>query len=270
MWGDFNAHVGAKSDVLYVDEIVNNSSGIFGEGQEGYNVNSILNGLNVNIQRVNRDKLPIDDYGRRLIEMCQITSICLFNGRVGQDRAKGAPTTKHGTVVDYLIGSPMLFAALSDFQIAGFDLIFSDVPSLLIAKFHCGALNLSHVGETAEAVSTDNPKRSKIGRWQNDRAHCFIDNINMQLVEDLISRIDSSEELSVDDITVKINQILLNSAEDTFPVKMKKGRTSIRFRKDIPGYSIDSKQLKQEYYKAKNAYKRQKKSEKSKRYASEE
>jgi len=80
----------------------------------------------------------------------------------------------------------------------------------------------------------------------------------MQLVEDLVNRIENSEQLCVNEVTDSLNQIMLKSAEMTFPVRQKNIRHKMKKNNFIPGFNLDSKRLKAEYYKAKNCYKRNK------------
>ena len=124
--GELNANVGFKCDLLQVDEIVNENSGIIQEVQESYSVTSILDNIEVSVQRVNQQKLPADDYRRRLTEWCQTTSTHLFNSRAGQDKGR-ITTTKPGTVVDYVTGLPMLCKALEEFLITDFDPILFQI-----------------------------------------------------------------------------------------------------------------------------------------------
>ena len=50
------------------------------------------------------------------------------------DKGIGKPTTKHGTIVDYLIGSPSLLANIDKFEIHDFDPLFF-CSLLLISLF---------------------------------------------------------------------------------------------------------------------------------------
>ena len=129
--GDFNAHVGIKSDVLEIDETVNKAPGIIPETNEVHNTKNLLQNLDVDISRPNQDKLRIDDYGRRLMEICHHISICLLNGRAGEDKNVSKVTTKLNTVVDYLIASPLIFQKLENFVVEDFDPSFSDVHCAL-------------------------------------------------------------------------------------------------------------------------------------------
>ena len=130
--GDFTSHVGVKSDILEIDTLegVNDNVGVRPEIYEQYNAQQILHNLNITLKRGNQDKLKLDDYRRRLLELCQRTSICLLNGRVGDDENVGKVTTKHDTVVDYMIGSLLLLQHIEHFEIEDFNPIFSDVYNM--------------------------------------------------------------------------------------------------------------------------------------------
>ena len=107
--GDFNSHVGVSSDIVEIDDVVSEKVGLIPEIYDQYNTREIFENLNVRLMRANQDKMKIDEYGRRLLELCHRTGVCFLNGRLGDDEHVGKVTTTHDTVVDYMIGSPKLF-----------------------------------------------------------------------------------------------------------------------------------------------------------------
>ena len=70
------------------------------------------------LNRLPQDKYLMNTHGRRLIDLCISCSLLRLNGRLGSDNGVGAYTridTTGKSVVDYMIGSPELFAIASDF-----------------------------------------------------------------------------------------------------------------------------------------------------------
>ena len=77
--------------------------------------------------RVNKDHV-VDCYGRRLLLFCQVTDLCIANGRLGGDRNVGQFTfvSNNGfSVVDYLLCSHEDSKYIKNFYVADFD-EFSD------------------------------------------------------------------------------------------------------------------------------------------------
>ena len=70
------------------------------------------------LKRFSEDKSLVNNHGRRLIDLCKSCSLFILNGWLGSDNGVGDYTridTTGKSVVDYMIGSPELFAVSSDF-----------------------------------------------------------------------------------------------------------------------------------------------------------
>jgi hypothetical protein len=89
-------------------------------------------------------------YGKRLIELCQVNTIFICNGRMFSDKGVGAITCldwkcvkqapvslqyEIGSVVDYVIYSGCLLGNIGSFEIANFDRILSDRHKGVIIEF---------------------------------------------------------------------------------------------------------------------------------------
>lgn len=53
--------------------------------------------------------------------------VLIFNGRVDEDHRVGKARIVQNTVVDHVIGSPLLFSRVINFSIMGFDPLLLDV-----------------------------------------------------------------------------------------------------------------------------------------------
>ena len=76
-----------------------------------------MHSLNLLNRSYSEDKSPINSHGRRLIELCITCRLLIINGKLGSDKGIGAFTridTTGMSVVDYMIGSPQLFAVSSN------------------------------------------------------------------------------------------------------------------------------------------------------------
>ena len=67
-----------------------------------YNVISLLQELNIGIQRKSKDHNR-SNFGNILIEFCRNNNMIICNGRVGRDKGVGEFTCKKYSVVDYCI-----------------------------------------------------------------------------------------------------------------------------------------------------------------------
>ena len=56
-----------------------------------------------------RQDLQLNNYGKRLLEVCKSFRLCIANGRLGSDRFLGSKTCKGYSVIDFAILSPLLF-----------------------------------------------------------------------------------------------------------------------------------------------------------------
>ena len=168
--GDFNSQVGVNSDIVEIDDVISENVGLKAEIYDHYNTREIFENLNVRLMTANQDKMKIDEYGRRLLELCHRPRVCFLNGRLGDDENVGKVTTTHDTVVDYMIGSPKLFQYAGSFVIEEYDVIFSDTHAVmkisLNANFSQGFDNLDEDNPTCK-LKNDEPQIAN-GNQQNN------------------------------------------------------------------------------------------------------
>ena len=120
--GDFNAHMGLKTDFTDINDYVLNSV------QLDDVVNIVdLDTLCIDVTHHNLD-LSVNNYGNQLLQMCQSLELLIANGRLGKDQGVGALTCKNTTVVDFCILSPERFCL---FEVLPFDPMISDVHNAL-------------------------------------------------------------------------------------------------------------------------------------------
>ena len=106
--GDFNARTGLSLD--FVEDV-------------------ILSALNmeycdfmsdcINIERFSCDKV-VNNYGKRLVDLCSAFNLTIFNGRCGSDKNVGDFTfisSLGASVIDYVIGSSDMFTLCEAFDI---------------------------------------------------------------------------------------------------------------------------------------------------------
>ena len=84
------AHTGLKTDFTDINDYVLNSDDV---------VNIVnLDTLGVDVTRHTLD-LSINNYGNRLLQMCQSLDLLITNGRLGKDQGVGDLTCKNTTVL---------------------------------------------------------------------------------------------------------------------------------------------------------------------------
>ncbi len=240
--GDFNGHTGKDDDYVDIDDLHNIDS--------IENIKEILQSCkNTNLHRVNEDKSKKDVYGNRLLDFCKSTSLCIMNGRVGQDKQIGKVTTTKGTVVDYMIASPKLFKQICDFYIDDFDPLFSDIHQkmkLVLDK----KLNSK---PSSKNRKHEHKNSTKIGKWKNEKKMNFLENLNSDEINKLTEHVTKGDDISVEDINKSLNNILLEAASMTFKVSPKGKRKTKILRH---GYNQNCKIARDNYYKSRNIYRK--------------
>ena len=138
--GDFNAHTNNDNDFISIDDTIEQTLHI-----ENF-VNDIdrvsIQNFGFPLERFNTDHSRIDNYGRRLLDICKSFNLYIANGRLGDDRSLGTQTCRGSTVVDYAILSPSVFNMVNDFRILPFDPLLSDVHSGIHNSLCCQPENI--------------------------------------------------------------------------------------------------------------------------------
>jgi hypothetical protein len=86
----------------------------------------MLEELGIPLRRANEDKV-INQYVRKLLDVCKYNDVFILNGRIGEDKDIGKFTCKNVGVVDYIIASPEYLKHITNFQVLKFSKLHSDV-----------------------------------------------------------------------------------------------------------------------------------------------
>ena len=129
--GDFNSRTAEISDIP--DIRYDAFSGML---DLDYNVISLLQKLNIDIERKSKD-CNRNTFGNILIEFCRNNNMIICNGRVGKDMGFGEFTCKNSSAVDYYIVSPNGLKIINSFSILEPSKLFSDVHSPLSLTLKC-------------------------------------------------------------------------------------------------------------------------------------
>ena len=157
--GDFNARTGVKDDFINVNDYVCNAVQLDNVTKQEYDLVN-LDLLGIDCKRYNLDK-SVNNYGNRLLQLCQNLNLLIANGRLGKDRDIGSLTCKESSTVDYCILSPVLSSCVANFEICSFDCLISDVHNAL----HLELLrkNVTSV-ENDDNVTNVHAKKIKMGQ----------------------------------------------------------------------------------------------------------
>ena len=210
-------------------------------------------------------------YGKRLLEVGKNNHIFIFNGRVGENHRVGKASTVYSTLVDHVIGSPVLFTKIKNFKVMNFDPLLSDV--------HCGfQVNfkidiMCNIKKIIQSKQLTNTKSDKPGKWKSYKAKEYVDEIDVDKVNNLLSE---AQDMSVQDLSVTMKHLLVDPALKVFPCKAKRVYIKHSNQANMPGYDGHCWHNRKEYHKARHRYNVRKSDEnfsdmieKSRKYKSE-
>ena len=185
-------------------------------------------------ERHNADQSRIDNYGRRLLELCKSCDLYIANSRLGLDWFLGSKTCKCTTVVYYIILLPSLFPYISEFEVLPFDPMISDAHSGLRFSLICNEIVLN------EPVSCDQPVSVARSKWDSAESAPFIQGLDTNKIAFFIDKIDAlnADQVSVkaiEELTSECSSILIGAAKDTglikqIQTKSSKVKTSIKHK----------------------------------------
>ena len=113
----------------------------------------------------------INMQGKRLLELCKMCNLRIFNGRVGSDRILPRKTCfsyNGSSTVDLMLGSPSLFTYARDFVVHD-TLVFSDhAPVSLSLIINTKPIILNTISRVEKTV------------WDNEKLHLYKENLLQQ------------------------------------------------------------------------------------------
>ena len=240
--GDFNAHTGVESDIVTFDDNIIRTLDLDNDIIARLEINHYMDLLDIPIDRSSVDQMADrGNYGEALLDICRNNLLCIFNGRVGEDRHVGKATTIDNSLIDYVIGSPYLLSKVKSFCVNDFDNFFSDKHCRIEWKFsgnrQCPVKSTS---------SSPPPAPDSNGLFfDSSKIHLFLNNIDKTAISYLIENFDN---LTVNQTTDRIKQILISGANETFQKYRPKPNTSGKY----PCYTNKARKLTREYRRARN------------------
>ena len=183
--GDFNSHTGTLPyyatpnenfhDNIIGDDVLANLLDVFIDFDR-YGIDCARYS-----QDMSHDK---STYGKNLLEICKNNHICIFNGRVGEDHGVGKASTVYSTLVDYIIGSPLIFTKIKNFKVMDFDPLLSDVHCGIQVNFKIDIM--CNIKKIIQSKQLTNTKSDKPGKWKSYKAKEYVDEVDVDKVKNLL------------------------------------------------------------------------------------
>ena len=254
--GDFNAHTNNDNDFISIDDTIEQTLHI-----ENF-VNDIdrvsIQNFGFPLERFNSDHSRIDNYGRRLLDICKSFNLYIANGRLGDDRSLGTQTCRGSTVVDYAILSPSVFNMVNDFRILPFDPLLSDVHSGIHISLCCQPENI-----LSQEINTNESDTITRASWNASAQDLFLQNLNDENINQLIDQMDSLNETvsreTVQHLTTQCSSLLYNAADAAGMIKQITSRPNLARKKSKPTrpwFNAECRSLQKKFRRAKNMRRR--------------
>lgn len=253
--GDFNARTGNEHDFVLLDD--NLEQILHSDNPNDELSRTSIQDLGYPTERHNSDHAQVNNYGKRLLEVCKSFNLCIANGRLGKDKFLGNNTCKGTSVIDYAILSPLLFTAVKDFEILPFDPMVSDA--------HSGVyLSLTHTFPVMEQPNYISEERVITKScWSQEAADVFLQHLNSH---DINHFNDSLDALSPNDFTKEniesyvsqCSSLLFNAADAAGMIKhrivknMANPKQTTRKPVKRPWFNQDCQRMRMHYRRAKN------------------
>ena len=268
--GDFNARTGNVSDYLEFEENMAEVTGI-SENCDIVNIKESVKAQGFLTERYNMD-VNVNDNGKKLIDLCQISDLKIINGRFGSDKEKGDYTcfNKNGgkSVIDYAVVSHSIFENISDFRIDPIDKCMSDVHcpvSLELSKNMPCLTNIDNVCEDDQPCAQENVQKCEnlIFKWDQSKCDLFKQKLAETDISSLRVSLDalksSPSQEGVDSLCNEFNRVLVDNAKSVDVCRAPKARLNKKMapvRMDKPWFDEECKAKRKEYFRTKNRARR--------------
>lgn len=253
--GDFNARTGNEHDFVFLDDTIEQI--LHTDNPNDELCRTSIRDLGFPTERHNSDHAQVNNYGKRLLEVCKSFNLCIANSRLGKDKFLGNKTCKGTSVIDYVIMSPLLFTAVKDFEILPFDPMRSDAHSGIY-------LSVTHTdSETEQSNLIEEESIITKSFWSQEAGDVFLQHLNPHDINQFNESLDS---LSVNDLTKEnvesyvsqCSSLLFSAADAAGMIKhitvknITKPKQITRKPVKRPWFNQDCQRLRLQYRRAKN------------------
>ena len=268
--GDFNARTGTVCDYCSFDKnLVKELDMDIIELRSEIEPETQLDDLNIPRNRYSQDTKRINNFGRKLIEICKNCNLFICNGRIGVDKYVGKPTCKDKSVIDYAIASLRCLSKIADLEVLEYCPLYSDVHSALSISINVE----QHRKDKTRLQSTKQIKESTNDvkyprKFMKDKSNEFCKNINLSKIEDVSQQIkyqqgqfDVKGQLDtniVNAIVTDIGHVLTSAARTTFGDRSSTNTPKHLNKKSKPWFGQQCKTARKRFKHARNRFKNSK------------
>ena len=266
--GDLNAHTSTKADIIQSDVTEDMFFNIQTENVPINPTESLLQSLNIPLNRQSDDKHNTNNWGNKLIECCLNTGICILNGRFGSISSKCTTTTN--SVIDYFLGTPDIFYLINDMNVYNYDPCTSDIHMAIDVNLFNLVPNSNDALQ--ERVIPDVLYENRQGNedfnirpWEQNKSHEFIEHLDMTHLQNIHLSLDKFHECydkqsQIDSIMGGIGDMFVNAGINTFGMKKlsnvrsRKYNNRNKFAPSKPWFNLSCKKKKIIFNKARKKY----------------
>ena len=134
--------------------------------------------------------MQLNNYRKRLLDLCKPFNLCIANGRLGNDKFLGNKTCKGSSVIDHAILSPLLFTCVHDFEILPFDPMVSDAHSGIYLCLSCTNMATGQIDLDYYTVITK-------ASWKPENSEMFWQHLNANDISNFIGRVDAVSSVNI-------------------------------------------------------------------------
>ena len=206
--GDLNSHSGTIRDYIEKEDFMPEQLNFDSEVQDYLNNISWLQNNNISLNRENSSHKRPDERGKQLIDFCKSNNMFICNGRLDTD-VNGKATTTDGSVIDYLLASPLILCKTKLFHVHDFDAIYSDKHCRVSWRLICQEPFQTSIKAKQKSFITI--KKTHRNMWTSDKAVAFSNQINTNEVNSIRSSL-MNEDANINCTLDKIQKLFKNTA----------------------------------------------------------
>ena len=210
--GDLNSHTSIGRDYGKVGDFIPEQLNFDIDAQNHLLEINWLHALNIRLNRSNSDKrITICVQGKQLIDFCKSNTLLICNGRLNSDLS-GKATTSDGSLIDYLLASPVILSKIVKFTVHDFDAIFSDKHCRISWSVQCIKQD-DNPNNTTDRSNVITIKKSHRKMWASENAVDFAKDINLEDIKSIKDKVGNYDE-HIDCILNDIQKLFKCSADN--------------------------------------------------------
>lgn len=258
--GDFNSRTRTLEESVEIEEVINRTNHLPCTNTV---VDQTYRDETGFVKRVNKDA-NTNNYGHKLVELCQAADMRLINGRIGKGKDVGALTCHKGSgsTIDYLIVSASFVPLVYNFRVDTQDKYLSDEHCPLVTELRSQQeeMQMEIYKQARTNLNEGTPLNVMSFIWNGDLAGRFRIGMETQYVDVLIGKLDdfklSPNKAKMDELCNDLRNMYIDMAKSVgiYKTKNRKGRNY-----DVgckPWFDKEFEEKRKIYVNIKNRYRR--------------